>query len=269
MENNLRLILFIIGICLVVGIYLWEVLRKKKNVHKTDILNAVDEVPDSSFQINQNFSKEDYSKAITDLNELSDNLRESTASLSLNSLKPEIDSSNIDNESTNNKKDEYTEPADNLLILYITSSQDKNINGLSIYKVLKNIGMEFGQMNIFHYFEDKNNEAEQIMNFIESSEQQTNQQPIFSIANMHEPGAFDIENIDELKTKGLVAFMYKNEYIDNYEIFDNVFLPKIKIISNQLGADIRMQDQKLCDDLRISGIKEQLRLDAMKNFLKE
>ena len=269
MENNLRFILFIIGICLVLGIYLWEILRKKKNIHKTDILNAVDEVPDSSFQIDQSFSKEDYSKAITDLNELSDNLRESTASLSLNSLKPEIDSSNTDNELINNKKDKYPDPTDNLLIFYITSSPDKNIDGVSIYKVLKNIGMEFGQMNIFHYFEDKDNEADQIMNHAESSVQQTNRQPIFSIANMHEPGAFNIENINELKTKGLVAFMYKNEYIDNYGIFESIFFPKIKMISNQLGADIRMQDQKLCDDLRLSTIKEQLRLDAMKNFLKE
>ena len=46
MNNNLRLILLIIGCCLVLGIYLWEIFRKRQRRNKADILNAVDEIPD-------------------------------------------------------------------------------------------------------------------------------------------------------------------------------------------------------------------------------
>ena len=53
MDNNLRLILLVIGVCIVLGFYIWEILRKKKNDNKTDILKAVDEIPESPIHSNQ------------------------------------------------------------------------------------------------------------------------------------------------------------------------------------------------------------------------
>ena len=78
MSNNLRLMLLIIGCCLVLGVYLWEIFRKRKR-KKADILSAVDESDDISFTPNSDFSEEDYSKAISDLTELSNQLANSNS----------------------------------------------------------------------------------------------------------------------------------------------------------------------------------------------
>ena len=56
MTNNLRLMLLIIGCCLVLGVYLWEIFRKRRR-KKADILSAVDESDDIPFTQNSDFSE--------------------------------------------------------------------------------------------------------------------------------------------------------------------------------------------------------------------
>ena len=260
MDNNLRLILLVIGVCIVLGFYIWEILRKKKNENKTDILKAVDEIPESPIHSNQVFTEEDYTKAITDLSELSNNLKD--AQFSLDSNYSNASKNQVDNDLVSDnlltKKDKI--PSENLIIFYITSREGEVINGHSFYKVMNEVGMEYDEMKIFHYFKDQENNDYKIK---ESSK------PVFSIANMYEPGYFDVEKISDMKTKGIVAFMYKEDYVDNYAIFENIFFPKLQKISKYLNTDIRLKDFKLCDDSILVSIKNELRLDAMQNFLKE
>ncbi len=45
--DNLRFVLLVIGCLSVLGIYLWEILRDKEPKKRADILNAVDETPDT------------------------------------------------------------------------------------------------------------------------------------------------------------------------------------------------------------------------------
>jgi len=77
---------------------------------------------------------------------------------------------------------------DDILVLYITSPSHISFNGLSISKAADEVGMIYGHMNIFHHF---------------GPGKLHSGQPLFSLANMHEPGSFDLGRMADLKTKGL------------------------------------------------------------------
>jgi len=278
MNNDLRLILLIIGCCLVLGIYLWEIFRKKQRRNKADILNAVDEIPDIPIKPSSDFSDEDYNKAIADLTELSAHLQNNTTNneptINLDEKRIEtlsdecgtkrdfIETSVIsdsgDGSNTENKLQE------NILALYITAPNNNQFNGAEIEKILTGIGMIYGDMNVFHYYEnstigDYKEEVE--------PENKNSSKPFFSVANMYEPGTFT-EEMSKMTTKGIVAFMYEIDSINSYKIFESIFFLNIQRIAEYLEGEIRTTDQKLLDGIFLQAIREKLRSYAMKDFLK-
>ena len=264
MSNNLRLILLIIGCCLVLGIYLWEIFRKRQRRNKADILNAVDEIPDIPIKPSSDFSDEDYNKAIADLTELSAHLQnntpnnEPTINLDEKRIETSVISDSGDGSYTENKLQE------NILALYITAPNNNQFKGAEIEKILTDIGMIYGDMNVFHYYEnstigDYKEEVE--------SENKNSSKPFFSVANMYEPGTFT-EEMSKMTTKGIVAFMYEIDSINSYKIFESIFFLNIQRIAEYLEGEIRTTDQKLLDGIFLQAIREKLRSYAMKDFLK-
>ena len=75
----------------------------------------------------------------------------------------------------------------NIVVLYILPKQGEELMGSRINSSVQAMGLVFGDMDIYHY--------------------QPRNRSIFSIANMLEPGSFDVDNLDELKTTGLTVFM--------------------------------------------------------------
>jgi len=168
MSNDLRLILLIIGCCFVLGIYLWEIFRKKLGRNKADILNAVDEIPDIPIKPSSDLSDEDYNKAIADLTELSahlqNNIPNDDPSIYLD--KERIETLGTESETKrdsietslmpNSRHEAYKENKlqENILALYVTAPINKKFNGAEIKKILTDIGMVYGDMNVFHYYEN-------------------------------------------------------------------------------------------------------------------
>jgi len=74
-----------------------------------------------------------------------------------------------------------------IIVLYILPKPDQVLAGSQINSSAQAMGLSFGEMNIFHYMDDKRS--------------------VFSLANMLEPGSFDATTIHELKTTGLTVFM--------------------------------------------------------------
>ncbi len=74
-----------------------------------------------------------------------------------------------------------------IIVIYILPKGDALLEGSQINSTAQALGLNFGEMNIFHYSSDGRN--------------------IFSLANMLEPGSFDSETIHVLKTTGLTLFM--------------------------------------------------------------
>jgi cell division protein ZipA len=76
---------------------------------------------------------------------------------------------------------------DDLVTLYLLAKDDA-LSGDVINSAAYANGLTFGKMNIFHRLDDHG-------------------EPLYSLANMMEPGHFDADNIHNLKTRGLVMFI--------------------------------------------------------------
>lgn len=298
--DNLRLILLIIGCLIVMGIYLWEVFNSSKPKKRTDILNAVDETPDSPVSpVNtNNIAVDNYSAdALADLgslltqsrnqniniddtpepfhvSEIENNINEEVeaglplemsvkdyeASMRVNnepdafsSMEKELygeESLEEDNdfEELGEQQEEIEEvdipesnkSCEDLLVLYITSPSHISFNGLSISKAADEVGMIYGHMNIFHHF---------------GPGKLHSGQPLFSLANMHEPGSFDLGRMAYLKTKGLAMFMYSPASIDASVVFE-LFLNTTQRLAELLGGVVRTTDNEILNNAAISILRE-------------
>ncbi len=289
--DKLRLTLLIVGCFIVLGIYLWEIFHKANPKKKTDILDAVDEIPDipDSPLTRLNNEIEDSSAAMADLGSLLTQSRDQEL-IENSSVKPLITPESVNNHEDNDNelplplemsvKDYETElsenndydvfaaieediqkqgdeiapdkpeqetdtpkanqDSDDLLVLYITSPAHTLFNGLSISKVADEIGMVYGHMNIFHHF---------------GPGKLHSGQPLFSLANMHEPGSFDLGRMSDLKTKGVVVFMYSPASIDASVVFE-LYLNTTQRMAELLGGDVRSSDNELLNAASINTLRD-------------
>ncbi len=79
---------------------------------------------------------------------------------------------------------------DGLILVLNVVGNNHTLRGSQILKALTATGMSFGKMNIFHYV-GPNRPANR---------------PLFSVANMMEPGSFNLTTMEELATPGLILF---------------------------------------------------------------
>jgi FtsZ-interacting cell division protein ZipA len=92
----------------------------------------------------------------------------------------------------------------NLLIqLYVKRESGEPIDGSTVVRTLNKVGLSFGKMSIFHYVDFA----------------QPDVPSVFSAANMHEPGTFDMDRIEILKSEGIVFFMNPSEKTRGKEDF--------------------------------------------------
>ncbi len=131
---------------------------------------------------------------------------------------------------------------DDLIVLYVTSPAQTMFNGLSISKAADEVGMIYGHMNVFHHF---------------GPGKLHSGQPLFSMANMFEPGSFDLGRMADLRTKGVVLFMYSPASIEPKVVFE-LFLNTTQRVAEMLNGEIRTEDNQV---LTSTGIKS-LRLKA-------
>ncbi len=285
--DKLRLTLLIIGCLVVLGIYLWEVFFKSIPRKKTDILDAVDDMPDMPLTTS-NDEADDFSTAMSDLGSLLTQSRNEgmqaykqaesfTAPQAPNppdesheDIPLPLEQSVKDYEAELSQKNDYdvfaaieediheqettasTEvdqqldvsgldnDSEEILVLFITSPTHTLFNGLSISKAADEVGMVYGHMNIFHHF---------------GPGKLHSGQPLFSIANMYEPGSFDLGRMAELKTKGIAAFMYSPASIDASVVFE-LYLNTTQRIARLLGGDVRTSDNEILNSASIKSLRD-------------
>ncbi len=100
-------------------------------------------------------------------------------------------------------------PADDtspILVLYVMAKEKAIFSGYELLQVLLAVGLRFGEMNIFHYYR----------------QEEENEEVLFSLASATEPGTFDIRNMSGFSCLGLTLFMKKtgdeHEDKERYEL---------------------------------------------------
>lgn len=143
----------------------------------------------------------------------------------------------------NREKSAATGPSPGLVVVInVLARPGLEFSGVDIKHSLDHAGLIFGDMNIFHYKNDSPDTSK----------------PLFSIANVVNPGTFDIASINDIKTPGLSMFMQVSGHVDALKVFEKM-LSTAQNIKKEL-------DGELCDESRsaltyqtISHLREQIK----------
>lgn len=112
---------------------------------------------------------------------------------SISTLDIDDDSSHININIESLDKDVATKEQEKqeVLMLFIDKADGTPIDGAKLLPTLLTLGFKYGEMDLFHRHQDSSGKGE----------------VLFSLANMFNPGTFDIDNMEQLSTRGLTIFM--------------------------------------------------------------
>lgn len=108
-----------------------------------------------------------------------------------------------------------------VLILYVLLPENREIKGPDLLSALLPLGFKYGDMDIFHRHLDSAGGGE----------------VLFSLANMFNPGTFDLEQIDKISTRGLSLFMTlpgPGEPLQNFNLMHNA----AKKLAEEFGGQV-------------------------------
>jgi len=117
-----------------------------------------------------------------------------------------------------------------VLSVSIFADEGENFNGSEIKEALEAEGLLYGAMRIFHFYDPDKKDISK------------NDDAVFSVAAVLEPGFFDLEKLDEMKTPGLMLFCQLPGPLSGQNALE-VMLDKGRGLAVRLHAH-------LCDDRR-------------------
>ena len=130
-----------------------------------------------------------------------------------------------------NHNDEVTETRSNdvmdVLVLNVVGEDGDDLDGATLLPLLLTLGFKFGDMNIFHRHVDAAGQGA----------------VLFSLANMVQPGHFDIDNMEQFSTKGVSLFMTIPHKQGNMETFNTMLNASAKI-AEEFNGQVLDGDRK-------------------------
>jgi cell division protein ZipA len=129
-----------------------------------------------------------------------------------------------------------------LVMLYLAAKSGQSISGAELVLATEKVGLVYGHNNIYHRLAEGANANE----------------PIFSMANVIQPGYFDLEQIDTLQTPGVSFFMTLPGPVTAIQAWDSM-LPIAERMAQLLDAVLLDSDRNALGRQRILHIKEELR----------
>ena len=107
-----------------------------------------------------------------------------------------------------------------VIVISVVKADDELISGAVLLPTLLTLGMKYGEMNIFHRHQDNAG----------------NGKVTFSLANMMNPGTFDLDNMENFATQGVSLFMTLPNAGDPFEVFEQMLAA-----AKQLGQEFNAQ----------------------------
>ncbi|WP_372738526.1 cell division protein ZipA [Neptunomonas sp.] len=138
------------------------------------------------------------------------------------------------------------EPEEVLVITVV--GKDQPLDGQTLLQVVLACGMRFGDMSLFHRFEEG----------IDKGAVQ------FSMANAVNPGTFDLEHMDEMTTPGVSFFMSMSEPADVKNAFE-CMLATAETVSKHLGGDLLDENRSVMRPQTKAHYRERIREYEMHN----
>jgi cell division protein ZipA len=134
------------------------------------------------------------------------------------------------------------EEAPEVFMLNVVARSEQGFRGDDILHILLACDLRFGDMNFFH-----RHEFEAGRGAIQ-----------FSVANMMQPGVFDIDNMADLSTPGLVFFLTLPGPEDMMKAFDYM-LETAQTVARNLGADVLDESRSVLTRQAMEHSRQQIR----------
>ena len=129
-----------------------------------------------------------------------------------------------------------------VISILVTANDRQGFYGPQLLQLVKACGMVFGEMDIFHRFEDG----------LRLGKTQ------FSMANMMEPGTFDLGDINHLHTPGVVFFLGLPMAQDSMQAFDYM-LETAQCLASNLGGGVLDEQRSVMRPQTIAHCRQQIR----------
>lgn len=135
------------------------------------------------------------------------------------------------------------EPADELIVvLNVMAEPGHQFTGPEIQEAMAEVEAEFGEMQVFHHYGVAEMRAAT---------------PIFSIANILEPGVFDPARMETLETPGLCLFMRLPGPVDGAVAFE-LMLNTGQRLAAYLGGELRDDTRSVLTQQNIGRLRERI-----------
>ncbi|KAA0874771.1 cell division protein ZipA [Nitrincola tapanii] len=150
---------------------------------------------------------------------------------------------------TQSKKaiDELPDPEE-VLVITVVGRNRQLLDGPRLQRVVEACGMEFGDMSIFHRFEDKHPAAA----------------VQFSMANAVSPGTFDLTAMETLETPAVSFFMSMREPKDAMNAYE-CMLATAETLARHLDGDLLDEDRSVMREQTKEHYRQRIRDFEMAN----
>ena len=250
--DDLRLSLLLIGIALVAGIYLWGRYRRRASRQAEQELDALDQALLQSLDVARDEADEtSLREALGELQGLKGD-RGDEATLDVDDLRsviPGEDSVAAPDEPAVEPQAQETEPAqahdpgDDLIItMNVLALPEHAFLGSDLRQAFDDVELQYGEMKIFHHY---------------GVGEMSREEPVFSVANVLEPGFLPMDTLDELSTPGICLFMRLPGPLDGRVAFE-LLLNTGQRLADKLGGELRDDARSLLTQQRISQIRERI-----------
>ena len=129
-----------------------------------------------------------------------------------------------------------------VIILHVVARDSTVFRGRDILEILLACDLRFGDMRFFHRHEQKAGRG-----------------PIqFSVANMLQPGVFDIDNMAAMETRGLVFFLTLPGPHNMAQAFDYM-LETAKTVARNLGGELLDESRSVLTRQAVEHARQQIR----------
>lgn len=136
-----------------------------------------------------------------------------------------------------------------VIVLNVVARSGREFRGDDLLEVLITSGLKFGEMNIFH------------QRFRGTS----NGPVIFSVANILNPGTFDLNSIHEFSTVGVSLFLALPSPINNLEAFDQM-LAVAQRIREELDGELKDDHRNVMTAQTIEHYRQRIRDFALRQL---
>lgn len=131
---------------------------------------------------------------------------------------------------------------DRIVSVFVVARSGQLLSGTDLVVAAEKAGLIYGHMNVFHRMVDNHPE----------------QGPIFSVANLVKPGAFDLQTIKELRTPGIAFFITLPGPVPALDAWDTL-LPTAQRMAELLDAVLLDEQRNALSRQRIANIRDELR----------